>query len=144
MRTISNYQADVDAFMSAGGQKVHYSPTPPSVEEQWRGVDMIQQEVNEMKGALAALRLAEAGGKPEDVEDALVEYADALGDIIYVAIGRASEAGIRIGPVLEEISRSNNSKINWEAGEPWVVHPSGKIAKDHHFSEPDLKEVMFG
>lgn len=144
MKTISDYQSDVEAFMVAGGQKVRTFPTPPTVEEQWLGRDMIQQEVNEMQDALVALRLAEAGGKQEEVEDALVEYADALGDIIYVAIGRAAAAGIEIERVLEEISRSNNSKINWGAWEPWAVHPSGKIAKDHHFSEPDLKKVLFG
>lgn len=144
MKSLTDYQAEVARFMAAGGQKVRTVPAAPTAEEQWLGQDMVQSEVHEMNRALKSLRYAEASGSRREIEDALVEYADALGDIVYVVFGRAAQAGIALAPVMDEISRSNNSKIDWSRREPWAVHPSGKIAKDHHFSEPDLRGVLFG
>lgn len=143
-QTLDGYQADVADFMQAGGQQVRDEPTIPPIEELWLGINMIQSEVNEMKRAITSMKDAANGNDDTKRREALIEYADALGDIVYVAFGRAAAAGIPFGPVLEEISASNNSKINWKTREPWAVHPSGKIAKDHHFREPDLGRVMFG
>lgn len=75
-------------------------------------------------------------------EDDLVEIADALGDLLYVVYGAALEYGIDMAPVVDEIHRSNMSKLG-EDGRP-VPHPTvpGKIGKGPNYSPPDIARVL--
>lgn len=146
MTRIDEYQNDVRAFMAAGGQATRAAGAhgiPPRADLML-GSRMLHEEVYEMGDAIDAMIEAQEAGDNVAAREALVEYADALGDIIYVAVGRAVQAGIDLQAVLEEISRSNMSKIDWENRRPWVVRSDGKIGKDHHYREPDLWTVMFG
>ena len=121
-------QKAVEAFMRAGGQTtsiIHEVPDPPIAE---RRIEMLREEVDELEDAVA------------DID--IVEYADAIADIIYVALGAAVEAGIDIEPVIEEVIDSNNSKIDWERGLPWARHDNGKIAKDEHYRAPDIRSII--
>ena len=146
MTHIEDYQDNVRAFMEAGGQSVRNTGDPgiPARDDLLLGDRMLDEEVDEMVDAIDAMVAAQEAGDTVAAREALVEYADALGDIIYVAIGRAVQAGIDLQAVLEEISASNMSKIDWVNREPWVVKPGGKIGKDHHYRAPDLWSVMFG
>ena len=143
---IDEYQDRVRAFMEAGGQPVRNAGDPgiPAEADLLLGNRMLAEEVEEMGYAIEAMIAAQETGDNVAAREALVEYADALGDIVYVAIGRAAQAGIDLQAVLEEIGRSNMSKIDWENNRPWVVLPDGKIGKDHHYRGPDLGAVMFG
>ena len=143
---IDEYQDSVRAFMEAGGQPVRNAGDPgiPARDDLLLGNRMLEEEVREMLDAIDAMTDAQKAGDNVAAREALVEYADALGDIVYVAIGRAAQAGIDLQAVLEEISASNMSKIDWVNREPWVVKPDGKIGKDHHYRAPDLWSVMFG
>ena len=143
---IDEYQDNVRAFMAAGGQATRDAGDPgiPAWDDLLLGHQMLEEEVCEMLDAIDAMTDAQKAGDNVAAREALVEYADALGDIIYVAIGRAVQAGIDLQDVLEEIGASNMSKIDWVNREPWVVLPDGKIGKDHHYREPDLWTVMFG
>lgn len=146
MTHIDDYQDNVRAFMAAGGQATRDAGDPgiPAEAGLLLGGRMLREEVEEMGDAIAAMVAAQKAGDNVAAREALVEYADALGDIIYVAVGRAVQAGIDLQAVLEEISASNMSKIDWVNREPWVVRADGKIGKDHHYRAPDLWSVMFG
>ena len=146
MTHIEDYQDNVRAFMEAGGQATRAAGAPgiPARDDLLLGDLMLREEVEEMADAIDAMTDAQKAGDNVAAREALVEYADALGDIVYVAIGRAVQAGIDLQDVLEEISASNMSKIDWVNREPWAVKPDGKIGKDHHYREPDLWSVMFG
>ena len=146
MTHIDDYQDNVRAFMEAGGQPVRDMGDPgiPAQDDLLLGIRMLQEEVCELADAIDAMTDAQKTGDTAAGEIALVEYADALGDIVYVVIGRAVQAGIDLQAVLEEIGRSNMSKIDWANRRPWAVKPDGKIGKDHHYREPDLWTVMFG
>ena len=76
----------------------------------------------------------------EDADD-IVEVADALGDIIYVAIGTAISYGIDISKVVKEIHRSNMSKLDAD-GQP-IVRADGKVMKGPNYTEPDLTSILF-
>ena len=146
MTHIEDYQDNVRAFMEAGGQATRNTGDPgiPARDDLLLGSRMLAEEVDEMSEAIDAMVAAQEAGDHVAAREALVEYADALGDIVYVVIGRAVQAGIDLQAVLEEISASNMSKIDWANRRPWAVKPDGKIGKDHHYREPNLWAVMFG
>lgn len=71
-----------------------------------------------------------------------VEVADALGDIIYVALGTCAKLGIDIERVLCEVIESNKSKY-FEDGK-LHKNDNGKILKGPNFRIPDLSFVNKG
>ena len=71
----------------------------------------------------------------------LVETADALADLIYVIYGMALEYGIPLSAVLQEVHRSNMSKLDPETGQP-IYREDGKILKGSGFTEPDIKKTI--
>ena len=121
-------QKAVKDFMWAGGQTIRIVPEVPDPPIAERRIGMLREEVNELEDSVA------------DID--IVEYADAVADIIYVALGAAVEAGIDIEPVIEEVIDSNNSKIDWQSAQPWARHGNGKIAKDEHYRAPDIRSII--
>ena len=121
-------QKAVEAFMRAGGQTTSIIPEVPDPPIAGRRIEMLREEVDELEDAVA------------DID--IVEYADAIADIIYVALGAAVEAGIDIEPVIEEVIDSNNSKIDWQSAQPWARHGNGKIAKGEHYRAPDIRSII--
>lgn len=94
-------------------------PAFPSEEErQWRWA-LIQEEYEELMSA-------------EEAND-LVEFADGLGDLIYVLLGTALVYGIDLSAVFDEIHSSNLSK---------TPAPGGKPAKLEDFRAPDIAKAM--
>jgi predicted HAD superfamily Cof-like phosphohydrolase len=83
-----------------------------------------------------ALEYAEAEGK-----DDFIEMADALADIVYVAYGAALEHGIDLDHVLEEVQRSNLSKLHHETGLP-IYREDGKVLKGENFTPPNIEDVL--
>lgn len=87
-----------------------------------------------------ALVTEEAEEYDEAVEtDDLVEIADALADIVYVAYGAAISHGIDLDEILKEVQRSNLSKL--ENGKV-LRREDGKILKGKDFSEPDIATIL--
>jgi predicted HAD superfamily Cof-like phosphohydrolase len=72
----------------------------------------------------------------------LIEIADAIGDILYIAIGSAISYGIPIDEVFDEIHRSNMSKLD-ENGKP-MHREDGKVIKSSLYSPPSLEPIIFG
>lgn len=79
------------------------------------------------------------------VRDAdLVEIADALADIVYLARGTAIEYGIDLDPVIRAVHESNMTKLG-EDGKP-VPHPRvpGKIGKGPNYRPPtdEIRRIL--
>lgn len=71
----------------------------------------------------------------------IIGVADALGDLLYVVIGAALEYGIPLDEVVDEIHRSNMSKLD-ENGQPIYRESDGKVLKGPDYFPPNLKEVL--
>lgn len=76
-----------------------------------------------------------------EANDDLIEIADALADIVYVAYGAALEHGIDLDEVLKEVQRSNLSKLHHETGLP-IYREDGKVLKGENFFPPNVEEVL--
>ncbi len=72
----------------------------------------------------------------------IVEIADALGDILYIALGTLLRHGLqhKIDAVFEEIHRSNMSKLG-EDGKP-IYREDGKVLKGANYFKPDIKRIL--
>lgn len=74
------------------------------------------------------------------MEDDHVEVADALADIVYVAYGTALTYGIDLDAVLQEVHRSNMSKLGPD-GRP-ILREDGKVLKGPGYFPPAIGEVL--
>jgi predicted HAD superfamily Cof-like phosphohydrolase len=70
----------------------------------------------------------------------LVEVADALADLVYVAYGAAVAYGIDLDAVLAEVHRSNLTKLDAD-GRP-IVRADGKMLKSELYEPPDVAGVL--
>jgi predicted HAD superfamily Cof-like phosphohydrolase len=89
-------------------------------------IGLFDEELNEFKEAVYT--------------DNLVEIADAIGDIIYIAIGAAISYGIPIDEVFTEIHRSNMSKLDAH-GHP-IHREDGKVVKGPNYVPPDIAPIL--
>lgn len=119
-------QLQVESFHYAFGAPVADKPTRLPDERGSLRYELIKEEL---------LEYAEAIG-----EGNLVEVADALGDLLYVVFGAAVEHGIDLEPVVDEIHRSNMSKLG-DDGKP-IYREDGKILKGDGYSAPDLGPIL--
>ena len=93
-----------------------------------RAMDLLTEEVEEMKDAIESMNQ--------------VEMLDAAADIIFVLAGIIEKAGLGeyMDEVMAEVLRSNNTKISPD-GEV-VRDENGKIGKPEHYRAPDIPEAM--
>lgn len=70
-----------------------------------------------------------------------VATLDALCDIIVTCVGVARCLQMDILGALEEVNRSNNSKLD-DDGKPYVIPETGKIGKGANYSAPDLAKFV--
>lgn len=72
----------------------------------------------------------------------IVEIADALGDILYIALGTLLKHGLqnKIDEVFEEIHRSNMSKLGSD-GKP-IYREDGKVLKGENYFKPNIKSIL--
>ena len=97
------------------------------IPERQLRVDLLKEETQEYEEA--------------EKEGSLVQMADALGDIVYVAYGAALAHGIDLSAVLLEIHRSNMSKLGAD-GKP-MCRNDGKVMKGPNYSPPDIEKVLY-
>ena len=116
----------VKYFMETFNQDVEPVPKFPTMDIQELRIELIREELEELRVAI------------EDKN--LVEVADALADILYVTYGAAHSFGIPIDACFNEVQRSNMSKLD-ENGKP-IYRSDGKIMKGINYSKPDLKSVL--
>lgn len=138
-------QDRVFEWMAAAGHHVQDDPgdmvDPDVIRLRLR---MMAEEFCEYATAMAELAEASEDGDPEKYAEALVEVADAGGDMRYLSDGDGVTFGYNTDDVYAEVCDSNDSKIDWRLNAPWVVKADGKIGKDHHFREPNIKRVIHG
>lgn len=125
-RTATEHTRNVAEFHRTFGQPVE--TTPRLVDEKTATLrrDLLEEEFKEYVKAVD--------------EDNLVEIADALGDIIYIAVGSALTYGIDLDAILREIHRSNMSKLGPD-GKP-IYRWDGKVLKPATYSPANIQSVF--
>ena len=122
---ISNFEK-VGDFMEAFNQEVLYVPTLPDFNLAALRLDLIEEEVQELRDGLG--------------KGSLLEVADALTDILYVVYGAGHAFGIDLDDCFNEVHRSNMTKLG-EDGRP-MYRDDGKVMKGPNYEEPDLKQFV--
>ena len=123
---MSNFNK-VGTFMKTFGQEVKTKPSFSSDKINKLRIDLIKEELDELKEAM-------------DNND-LLEVADALTDILYVTCGAGHAFGIDLDKCFDEVQNSNMSKLG-ENDEP-IYNESGKVMKGSNYFKPDLSKFVF-
>ena len=122
---MSNYLESVSEFHKTFGAPILETPQIPSKERCELRISLIQEELNELKEAIAA--------------NDIVEIADALCDLQYVLSGAVLEFGMgeKFVELFNEVQRSNMSKAcsSLEEAENTV-----KFYQDKDGTEAEIKE----
>ncbi len=116
----------VGVFMKTFGQEVKSKPSLSSDKINTLRVNLIEEEVNELKDAI----------KNKDLKETI----DALTDILYVAYGAGHAFGVDLDKCFEEVQKSNMSKLG-EDGKP-IYNESGKVMKGPRYFKPNLSKFI--
>ena len=122
---MSNFNK-VGIFMKTFGKEVKTKPSFSSDKINKLRIDLIKEELDELKEAMN--------------NNDLLEVADALTDILYVTYGAGHAFGINLDKCFEEVQNSNMSKLS-ETGEP-IYNESGKVMKGPNYFKPDLTKFV--
>ena len=122
---MSNFNS-VKKFMLTFGQEVKDKTAFPSDKIVKLRYELILEELNEFRDALAQ----------KDIK----EVADALTDILYVTYGAGHAFGINLDKCFEEVQNSNMSKLGVD-GKP-IYNDLGKVMKGPNYFKPDLKKFV--
>lgn len=138
------HMTPVLAFHKAFGHPVNETPTVPDIETRLLRVKLIAEELIELADA-CGVKLSIDGNylhvEPADRDRCdLVEVADALGDLRYVVDGANLVYGIPGHAVLQEVHRSNMSKLGAD-GKP-MYREDGKVMKGPRYSPPDIEKIL--
>ena len=122
---MSNFNK-VRIFMKTFGQEVKNKPSFSKEKINKLRIDLIKEELDELKEAM-------------DNKD-LLEVADALTDILYVTYGAGHAFGINLDKCFDEVQNSNMSKLD-ENGKP-IYNESGKVMKGPNYFKPNLSKFV--
>jgi predicted HAD superfamily Cof-like phosphohydrolase len=117
----------VKAFQIAMGQPVAEKPHVMSIERQQQRFEYMAEELQEFI----------------DATD-LVDQADAMIDLIYLAVGTLVELGIKPEPLFDIVQKANMSKL-WPDGKSRLNPETGKVMKPPTFVRPEpllFDEIM--
>ena len=116
----------VKTFMKTFGQEVKEKSSFSSDKINELRFNLIKEELEELRIAI-------------DTKN-LVEVADALTDILYVAYGAGHAFGINLDKCFDEVQQSNMSKLD-DRGNP-IYNDSGKVMKGPKYFKPDLSKFI--
>jgi len=116
----------VKTFMKTFGQEVKEKSSFSSDKINELRFNLIKEELEELRIAMDAKNL--------------VEVADALTDILYVAYGAGHAFGIDLDKCFDEVQQSNMSKLD-DHGNP-IYNDSGKVMKGPKYFKPDLSKFI--
>ena len=122
---ITNFEK-VGDFMEAFGQEVLYIPTMPDFNLSALRLELIEEEVQELRDGLG--------------KKSMLEIADALTDILYVVYGAGHAFGIDLDDCFHEVHSSNMTKLGAD-GRP-LYREDGKVMKGPNYREPDLTKFV--
>ena len=116
----------VGLFMKTFGQEVKLNASFSSDKINTLRIDLIEEELKELKDAI----------KKKDLKEAV----DALTDILYVTYGAGHAFGIDLDKCFDEVQNSNMSKLD-ENGKP-IYNENGKVMKGPNYFKPDLSKFV--
>ena len=116
----------VKQFMQTFGQEVKTKASFSDEKTNQLRLDLISEELEELKNAMASKDL--------------LEVADALTDILYVTYGAGHAFGINLDKCFDEVQNSNMSKLDSD-GKP-IYNDSGKVMKGPDYFKPDLSKFL--
>ena len=116
----------VGLFMKTFGQEVKNKTELSTEKINLLRISLINEELDELKKAV----------KDNDI----LEVADALTDILYVAYGAGHAFGINLDKCFKEVQESNMSKLGSD-GKP-IYNESGKVMKGPNYFKPDLSKFL--
>ena len=116
----------VGIFMKTFGQEVKTKAELSNNKINELRISLINEELEELKKAI------------EDND--ILEVADALTDILYVAYGAGHAFGIDLDKCFNEVQESNMSKLGSD-GKP-IYNESGKVMKGPNYFKPDLSKFL--
>ena len=119
---MASEQAMVEAFHRTFDIVVNPVPTVPDGPTRGLRIQLIKEEFNELKEALAR-------------ED-LASIAKEMADLLYVVYGTAVSYGIDMDPVFREVHRSNMSKVGGHKRE------DGKWVKPATYSPALIEPIL--
>jgi len=122
---MSNFNK-VKTFMETFGQEVKTKASFSSDKINLLRYELIKEELDELRVAM-------------ENKD-LLEVADALTDILYVAYGAGHAFGINLDRCFEEVQSSNMSKLD-ESGKP-IYNEEGKVMKGPKYFKPNLSKFI--
>jgi predicted HAD superfamily Cof-like phosphohydrolase len=120
-----SFYTDVKEFHQAFGQRIGEKPELPDPAERDLRVKLLREEFREYIDA--------------ETDHDLVEIADALADIIYIACGTAVSYGIPLDHVFAEVHRSNMAKL---VDGKVIRRADGKVQKPENWTAPDIEGVL--
>ena len=116
----------VGLFMKTFGQEIKTKPELSNDKINDLRISLINEELEELKKAI----------KDNDI----LEVADALTDILYVAYGAGHAFGINLDKCFNEVQESNMSKLD-SNGKP-IYNESGKVMKGPNYFKPNLSKFL--
>ena len=125
MSDMSNFNK-VKTFMNTYGQEVKNTPEFPDSKIVQLRIDLIQEELTELKEAIN--------------KNDIIEVADALTDILYVTYGAGHSFGVDLDSCFNEVQNSNMSKLG-DDGKP-IYNESGKVMKGPNYFKPNIKKII--
>jgi len=122
---MTNFES-VKKFMQTFDQEVRTSASFPNDKIISLRLDLIKEELSELKEAI----------EKKDIK----EVADALTDILYVTYGAGHAFGINLDKCFEEVQNSNMSKLGSD-GKP-IYNEYGKVMKGPDYFKPNLDKFV--
>ena len=116
----------VGEFMKTFGQEVKNKPSLSTEKINQLRINLIQEELSELKEAM-------------ENKD-LLEVADALTDLLYVTYGAGHAFGIDLDKCFQEVQNSNMSKLGAD-GKP-IYNEFGKVMKGPKYFKPNLEKLI--
>ncbi len=122
---MTNFE-NVKKFMQTFGQEVRTEASFPSDKIINLRLDLIREELSELKEAI----------EKKDIN----EVADALTDILYVTYGAGHAFGINLDKCFEEVQNSKMSTLGSDGKPIYTEH--GKVMKGPDYFKPDLNKFV--
>ena len=116
----------VGLFMKTFGQEVKSNANFSSDKINKLRIDLIEEELEELKDAIS--------------KKDLKETIDALTDILYVTYGAGHAFGVNLDKCFEEVQNSNMSKLGKD-GKP-IFNENGKVMKGPNYFKPNLSKFL--
>ena len=116
----------VGLFMKTFGQEVKIKPGLSSEKINNLRINLIEEELKELKEAI----------KNQDLKETI----DAITDILYVTYGAGHAFGVNLDECFEEVQKSNMSKLD-KNGKP-IYNEDGKVMTGPNYFKPNFTKFL--